>query len=754
MNEHAERMQQLVAEMTLQEKAALTTGATPWKTVAVERLGLDSIAVADGPHGVRRSVDLDSMIAPALPATAFPVAATLGASWDRELAYEMGQALAEEAIAQGVSILLGPGLNIKRSPLCGRNFEYFSEDPLLSGEMAAALVNGMQSKGVGACIKHYAVNNQETRRNIVDVDVDERSLHEIYLEGFRIAIEQSNPWTVMCAYNSINGAFAAENDYLLTDVLREQWGYEGFVMSDWGAVHDRVEALRAGLELEMPGPSPYRTQQIIDAVNNGDLSIQTLDQAVTRLLRIILKAQETPKDFANPGSFDVDAHHQLARKIAAESIVLLENFEDVLPLTGDETLAVVGLSATQPRYQGGGSSHINPTRVDTPLDLIRERAGYEVPYAVGDPTPEADMGAIAEAVAIAARADVTLLFIGLPQSIESEGYDRDDLLVTPQQRVLIGKVAAVSPKTVLILQSGSAVGMHNWPREIALLQAGLAGQAGAGALVDVLWGDVNPSGRLQETYPLHAEDLPAHLHFPGDGRSVRYGEGLFVGYRALDALRSTPKYAFGSGMSYSTFRYTDVRISQTEFGLDDTLTVEVDLTNVSERAGKEVVQLYILPQNPPVRRPLRELKGFEKVAIEAGQSVTVQFELSARDFSYYSPQDRAWIASAGAFTVEISRQWQYWRTVTLTESTPVERPLTVESTVGEWMAHPAGREMVMPMVQAMSGDNSDTLGMDMVRFFQDIPLPTLMGFQGALLQGADPRDVVRGMLAQVHGAES
>lgn len=743
----ADKIADLIANMTLAEKAALCTGASPWRTVAVERLGLESIVVSDGPHGLRRSVDLDSLITESLPATCFPVASALSASWDVELLYEMGEALAEESIALGVDVILGPGMNIKRSPLCGRNFEYFSEDPVLAGEMASALVNGIQSNGVGTSVKHFAVNNQETRRFTVNAVVDERTLHEIYLAGFEIAVKKSQPWTMMCAYNSVNGDFCAENHTLLTEILRDQWGYEGFVMSDWGAVHERVAAVKAGLELEMPGPSPHRTQAVIDAVNNGELDVTILNQAVERLLTIILRAQETPK---GQTTLDIDGHHALARRIASECIVLLKNDKGVLPLKPDLHVAVIGQAAQTPVFQGGGSSHINTTKVDAPLDLLRERA--EVQYVVGDPGMARDQAAIDEAVAVVKGADVAVLFIALPASIESEGYDRPHMQLTEQQVSLIKSVAATNKQTVVVLNNGSALDMRAWIDDVdAVIEAWLPGQAGAGAIVDILYGDVNPSGKVGETFPLKLEDTPAYLSFPGEYNEVRYGEGVFVGYRGYDAMGRDVLFPFGFGLSYTTFAYSNLRVSKSSFGVDDTLEVSVDVTNTGNVAGKEIVQVYVHDAESKLPRPEKELKAFAKVALNAGETRTATLQLSPRAFQYYNPRYHGWIAEAGDFEIRVGRSSAdicLTQTVTLSEGTFLPSVLDEQSTVGEWMDDARGRAMVQPLMDMMfGGQESDALGIDMNAFFKDLPLTVLLGFGGS--GGASPQDIVQGMLEQV-----
>lgn len=741
----------LIENLTLEEKAALVTGGTPWQTFPVERLGLPAITVADGPHGVRRSEDVTSMITKSLPATAFPVAVALASTWDEALMEELGHALAEEAIAQNVDILLGPGINMKRSPLCGRNFEYFSEDPLLAGKLSAALIRSIQSMGVGTSLKHFAVNNQESRRFTISAEVDERTLHEVYLAGFEIAVKEGQPWTLMCAYNRVNGVYCSEHTELLTTILRDDWGFEGFVMSDWGAVRDRVTALRAGLELQMPGPVPYSTQAVIDAVQNGSLDEAVLDQGVERLLNVIQRALETPKGH---GTFDVAGHHALARKIASESIVLLKNAGRLLPLSPDDTVAVIGQAATNPAYQGGGSSHVNAIQVDVPLDKLKGRA--EVQYAIGDGRSiEVDQLQISEAVQIAMSADVALLYIALPASIESEGYDRDDLYLTPHQTALIQAVAAAQPKTVVILNNGSAIDMHTWIDSVpAVLETWLPGQAGAEAVLDVLYGVVNPCGKLTETFPLSLSDTPSYLNFPGENGKVRYGEGIFIGYRSYDAREREVLFPFGHGLSFTQFEYSNLRLSQTEFTVNDALTVTVDVTNVGDRGGKEIVQLYVHDVVSRLQRPPKELKAFAKVALEPGETKTVSMTLQDRAFSYYDPAFGRWLAEAGEFEILVgssSAAIRLRQSVTLSVGTPVPSHLNVESTLGDWLADPRGKAMVEPMAAFLLGDNgmSDALGTDMSTFFRDLPLTALLGFQAATLS-ASPQQIVAGMLEQVN----
>ncbi len=738
----------LIQQMTLEEKAALCTGATPWQTLEVERLGLRHITVSDGPHGVRRSNDAASLIDASKPATCFPVAAALSATWDVDLLYELGQALGDECIALDVDVLLGPGINIKRSPLCGRNFEYFSEDPLIAGELSAALIRGVQSKGVGTSLKHFAVNNQEAARFTVSAEIDERTLHEIYLRGFEIAVEKAQPWTVMCAYNRVNGEYCSQHEYLLTKVLRDQWGYEGFVMSDWGAVRDRVAALRAGLELQMPGPVSASTGELIAAVQSGALDEAILDRAAERLLRIILRAQQTPK---NVGAVDVDGHHALARRIASEAMVLLKNEDGLLPLTGDESLAVIGTAARKPSFQGGGSSHVNSTRVDVALDLLR--AQTEVAYASGDgPVDTVDQTLIHEAVTIARSADVALLYLALPSVIESEGYDRRDLNLTPHQSALIQAVAAVQPRTVVILSSGSAVNMRPWIDDVpAVLETWLPGQAGAGAIMDVLLGVVNPSGKLAETFPLDIKDTPAYLNFPGENGTVRYGEGLHVGYRYYDALEKPVLFPFGYGLSYTTFSYSHLTLSPAS-AADHAIEVSCDVTNEGMRAGKEIVQLYVRDVASRLQRPPKELKAFAKIALEPGETRPVRFTLDRRAFAYYDPAYGQWLVEAGEFELLVgssSADIRLRQSVTLA-GTVLPSRLNANSTLGDWLDDPRGAALVRSIVdEFMAGDDTaETLGADKLAFFRDLPLVTLLTFERPSAD-VPPAKVVADLLAQV-----
>ena len=753
-------IQSLVAQMALEEKAALCTGASAWTTTPVKRLDIPELFVSDGPHGLRRQADPHAMVSKSLPATCFPTASATASSWDVAILREMGRALAEEAIAQGVDVILGPGANMKRSPLCGRNFEYFSEDPYLAGELAAALIEGIQSQGVGTSLKHFAANNQEFERFSIDARVDERALREIYLPAFEKAVTRAKPWTVMCAYNKVNGTYASESHYLLTDILKNEWGFEGFVVSDWGAVHDRVASLKAGLDLEMPGPKQTRVNAVIEAVRNGELDEAVVDEAARRILTIVCRAAQTPKG----GEFDVTAHHALARRISAESMVLLKN-NGLLPLRDPQHVAVIGRAAQEAHFQGGGSSHINPTQVDVPFaELQKLAANAELSFAEGyTKDGSADQKLIDEAVATARTADVALIYIALPTSKESEGYDRTDLDLTAPQVALIRAVTAVQPNTVVILNNGAPVVMGEWlDGTAAVLEAWMMGQAGGGAIADVLFGRVNPSGKLAETYPLRLEDTPSYLNFPGENGMVRYGEGLFIGYRFYDAKGLPVQFPFGYGLSYTTFAYSNVRLSSDSCLDVDGVTVSVDVTNTGAVAGQEIVQVYVHDQEARLVRPEKELKGFAKVALQPGETKTVSIPLDFRAFAYYDPTYSLWVTENGLYDILVGASSADIRgRATLNLSCTLKLPsrLNEESTIRNWLNDPVGQPILLPIFDELMrnggmfdgadlGDNA----MDMLSFLMDLPLRSFFHFQeGSLTQ--PPDDITHMLLEQVHGVK-
>lgn len=707
---------QILGQLTAAQKVSLTSGSGTWHTRGIPEAGIPSLMVCDGPHGLRKVSDqTDVTDFGATPATCFPPAAGLGSSWNPELVQRVGRAVGREAAAEGVSVVLGPGVNIKRSPLGGRNFEYISEDPLLAGRMGAAFVRGVQSWGVGACPKHFAANNQETDRMRVSVEVDERTLREIYLPAFEHIVTTEDPATVMAAYNRINGVHAAQNPWLLTEVLRAEWGFQGLVISDWGAVTDRSAALAAGLDLEMP-PATGRDADVERDLAAGALSEAVLDTAVGRVLALVDRT--APARTGLVGA-DHDEHHALARLAALESAVLLKNEGGLLPLSPDApgTLAVIGEFARSPRFQGGGSSHVTPTRVDSALDAIRaavasttsaasasgdadggpvgdhrRATGPErVVFAPGftlDGVPEPDL--FAEAVRLAGRAETVLVFLGLPESAESEGRDRDRFELPADQLALLDAVAEANDRVVVVLSNGSGVAMEPWQRKVAAVFEGwLLGQAGGSAIARLLFGAENPSGKLAESIPLRLRDNPSHLHFPGGEGHVRYGEGLYVGYRYYDTLDAEVAYPFGHGLSYSTFEYRTLRVRRTgRCSYEASFT----LTNTGSRAGAETAQLYVRDLESTLDRPAHELKAFAKVRLEPGASATVTLALPERAFAYWSPRERGWTVEAGEFELQVgasSRDIRLRQRVSCDGSRPRPAP-TGGSTVGEWIAHPAG----------------------------------------------------------------
>ncbi|HQE50296.1 MAG TPA: glycoside hydrolase family 3 C-terminal domain-containing protein, partial [Fervidobacterium sp.] len=591
-----------------------------------------------------------------VPSTCFPTAVTTASSWDRELIKQMGQALAQECQAEEVDIILGPAINIKRSPLCGRNFEYFSEDPYLSSQLATAYIQAVQSLGVGTSLKHYAANNQEYRRFTIDETIDERTLREIYLSNFEGAVKEGKPWTVMCSYNRVNGILASENKYLLTEILKEEWGFEGFVVSDWGAVDERVEGIKAGLDLEMPSSYGIGDQKIIEAVKIGKLDEKELDQTVERLLKIIFKAVDNRK---RGTTYDKQAHHKLARKIAGESMVLLKNQDNILPLKKEGTIAIIGAFAKKPRYQGGGSSHVNPTKLDNALEeiekLVQGKAKiiYEEGYNLDN--DEMNQELIDKAKETAKKSNVAIIFAGLPDRYESEGYDRKHMKMPENHNKLIEEISKVQPNTIVVLSNGAPVEIPWIDKVKGLLESYLGGQAGGGAVADILFGEVNPSGKLAETFPKKLSHNPSYLNFPGEGNKVEYREGVFVGYRYYDKKEIEPLFPFGYGLSYTTFEYTDIIVDKKEITDKETIEVKVKVKNTGKVKGKEIVQLYVRDVESKVNRPEKELKGFEKIELAPGEEKTVTFKLDKRSFAYYNTEIRDWYVESGEFEILVGK---------------------------------------------------------------------------------------------------
>src|SRR5580704_13097228 len=746
--DYGSRAKMLVGEMELEEKALLLSGNGWWKTHAIDRLQIPSICMTDGPHGLRKVEG--GGLSTSVPATCFPTASALASSWNTELIREVGVALAQECHASDVQILLGPGINMKRSPLGGRNFEYFSEDPLLAGKMAAAYIHGVQSQGVGTSLKHFAANNQEYERMAASSNLDERTLHEIYLPAFEIAVREARPWSVMAAYNPVNGIHAAEHGILLRKILRTQWGFGGFVVSDWGAVHDRVKGIEAGLNLEMPGSGDYNRNKIIEAIEQGRLSDTVLDEVVRELLAVILEAEDNHR----PGvKFDMARHDALARKAAGESLVLLKNSEDLLPLNfaKTKTIAVVGAFAKSPRYQGAGSSQVNPTRVSTAYDELVKLADKDVTilYSAGyngEGTTTENL--IAQAVEQAKAAQVAVVFAGLPDSFESEGFDRSSLDLPAGHNELIEAVVSVQPNVAVVLMNGSAIVMP-WANQVkAIVEAWLGGQAGGGAIADALTGKINPSGKLSETFPERLEDTPTYPDFPARNKEANYGEGILIGYRYYDTRKITPLFPFGFGLSYTTFAYSNLLVGATVVKETDGVTVEVKVKNTGSVAGQEVVQLYVHEQRPKVVRPQKELKAFAKVALQAGEERAVSFQLMKRDFAYYDTVRHDWNVNPGKFEILVGSSSQ---DLPLRQTIEVEltkqdcAPLTRYSLLKEFENHPKGKAFYPQLAEAFGLGNPDEADMAVRAFLDDMPVYKVCAFS----EGKFTEQVLTEILKQV-----
>lgn len=638
---------ELIKRMTLEEKASLMSGKDFWQSVNIDRVGIPSIFFADGPHGIRKQAGSADHLGlnPSLKATCFPTAATVANSWNPELGEEIGRCLGEEAASQGVHVLLGPGLNMKRSPLCGRNFEYFSEDPYLAGKMAAAYIRGIQENGVAACPKHFAANSQELRRMSTNSVVDERTLREIYLTGFEIAVKEGKAKTLMSAYNQVNGVYANENEHLLQEILRDEWGFDGFVVSDWGGSNDHAAGVAAGSHVEMPSTSADGVRELVRAVEDGRLLEEKLDQRVDELLTVLFALYEAVKpQIGQP--VEEEVHHAAAQKAAEESIVLLKNQDAILPLRKGMRVAVIGDFAGQPRYQGAGSSMVNPTRLDDTLSVF-EKSGLElVGYAQGFERGGAgSQKLLKEAVELAKQAEVVLLYLGLDEQRESEGRDREDMKLAKNQIAVLKAVAEANPNVVVVLSAGAAIEMPWTGHAKAIVHGYLSGQAGAKAMLRVLNGEVCPSGRLSETYPLKYEDTPAYHYYPGKEYSCEYREGLYIGYRYYETAGLAVKYPFGYGLSYTTFEYSDMKISDRG--------IEVMVRNTGTVDGAEVVQMYVGRTVSDVYRPKKELKGFQKVWLKAGEEKTVCIPFDDKTFRYYDTECDAWKVESGEYAIMV-----------------------------------------------------------------------------------------------------
>ena len=738
----------LISQLTLEEKAGLCSGADFWHTKAVERLGIPASMVSDGPHGLRKQDDkVDHLgVNDSIKAVCFPAASATAASFDKAMLTRMGEAIGDSCQHEGLSVVLGPAVNIKRSPLCGRHFEYFSEDPYLAGKLSAAFIHGVQSRNVGTSIKHFAANSQEHRRMSSSSEVDERTLREIYLPAFETAVKEEQPWTVMCSYNRLNGVFASENPWLLTDVLRKEWGFEGYVVSDWGAVSDRVAGLAAGLDLEMPSSGGINDKKIVEAVRSGKLDEAVVDQAVERILNIIFRFTENAKPDT---PWDKEAQHQLAAEIAADCMVLLKNDDKILPLRKEDTVAFIGEFADKPRFQGGGSSHINCFRTTSALEAA---AGLPVLYAQGYSATKdaATEEQIAEAVAAAKKAKIAIVFAGLPDVYESEGYDRTHMRMPECQNRVIEAVASANPNTVVVLHNGSPVEMPWIGKVKAVLETYLGGQAVGLATIRVLYGETNPSGRLPETFPLQLEDNPSFLSYGGEGDIAEYREGIFVGYRYYDFKKAAVLFPFGYGLSYTDFEFSNLRLSANTITDQDLLTATVTVKNTGDRAGKAVIQLYVGDKESSVFRPVRELKGFEKISLQPGEAKDVSFTLDKRAFAYWNTELHDWTVEPGDFTIEIgrsSRDIALDASVTVNSAVKINRHYDMNSIFMDILADPHAAAVFKPVLDGMRAAfiPADTEQTDAAKeaiteemglaMFNYMPLRSILSFAG---EKADP----------------
>lgn len=738
-------VKKIVMEMTLEEKAGMCSGLDFWHTKGVERLGVPTVMVSDGPHGLRKQADdADHLgINDSITAVCFPAACATACTFDRNLMNDMGVVLGKECQAEDVSVLLGPAVNIKRSPLCGRNFEYLSEDPYLAGELAASYIQGVQSQNVGTSIKHFAANNQEYERMSGSSEVDERTLREIYFPGFETAVKKAQPWTVMCSYNRINGVFASENKWLLTDVLKKEWGFKGYVVSDWGAVSDRVAGVIAGMELEMPGSNGVNDAEIVKAVQNGTMEESVLDQAVERILNIVYQFVENRQT----ETFDREADHGKAVEIAKQCIVLLKN-DGMLPLKeNDGNVAFIGGFAQKPRYQGGGSSHINSYKVPSTVEIAGKYGN--ITYAEGFSSTEDKMedALFTEAVETAKKADRVVIFAGLPDIFESEGYDRTHMRLPNCQNQLIEEILKVQKNVTVVLHNGSPVELPWADRVNAIVEAYLGGEGVAEAITAVLYGKANPSGKLAESFPLRLEDNPSYLNFQGTGQKVEYKEGVFVGYRYYDSKNMPVRFPFGHGLSYTTFALSNFKVNKKEINDTETLTVTVDVTNTGIMAGKEVVQLYVRDNTGAAIRPEKELKGFEAVSLEPNETKSVTMELNKRSFAWYQETIHDWYAATGSYTIMVgssSREIQFEENIQITSSTQLPMIVDKDTTMGEIMNNPKTKDFVREQLISQVGNMSapadgsmDAMMEAMVKF---MPIRTLRSFGN--LSNADMQQLI------------
>ncbi|MFP4478377.1 MAG: beta-glucosidase [Candidatus Izemoplasmatales bacterium] len=762
----------IVKSLSLDEKIRLLSGKNFWFLHGIPKADLESIMVTDGPHGLRKQKDSGDHlgIGNSYPATCFPTASALAATWNKELLEKVGATLAEECLSEKVSVLLGPGINIKRHPLCGRNFEYFSEDPYLTGALATAYIKGVQAKGIGTSLKHFAVNNQETMRMAVDTIVDERSLRELYLKAFEMAVKDSQPWTVMSSYNKINGIYASENKKLLDHILKDEWGHDGLVITDWGANSDRVKGLIAGQELEMPGNKNLHGKALKKAFEDGTISQELLDKRVEKVVELLIKSNQTLSE-KHP-EYDKDKHHDFAKEVAHESIVLLKNDDLLLPINKKEKIALIGAFAKKPRYQGSGSSLINPTRLSTAYAGLVEVFGDELLYADGYDlsTDEVDDALIKEALNVIHQADKVIIMAGLTDAYESEGFDRDHLDLPMNHNALIDAISKAHPNVIVCLSNGGPVRMP-WLKNIkGLVEQYLTGQASGQALVDILLGKVNPSGKLAETFPNEVSEIPSTHNFPGRPRQVLYKEGLYVGYRAYDKMQVKPLFDFGYGLSYTSFEYSDFLINNDS--KKRMVKVNLNISNTGDILGKEIVQVYVGKKDSLVYRPIRVLKAFEKVTLKAGETKTLSLTISYDDLKIYQ---KGFKLEGGPYTISIgasSRDIKYQEIISIQSDDeivddglevykhfnketnicdrefedllghkipdyPSIKPYTLNSTIGEIRKTFIGQRIYKVMYKKMShiieSEENDTTRKMIEKSIHEMPFRSLVVFSGGEL---------------------
>jgi len=790
-------IKQIIKQLSLEEKASLCSGKDFWHLKGIERLNLPEIMVTDGPHGLRKQENQSDHIGltDSVKATCFPTASALASSWDNDLLFQVGEHLGDECLTEEVSVLLGPGVNIKRHPLCGRNFEYFSEDPLLSGTLAANYINGVQSKGIGTSLKHFVANNQETMRMVVDTFVDERTLRELYLKSFEIAVKESQPWTVMCSYNKLNGTYLSENKKILQDILKDEWKHQGLVVTDWGACNDRVDGLIAGQELEMPSSNGFNDKLIVEAVKNGILDEKRLDERVSRIVDLILKSKESlSKDTPR---YDKEVHHDFARKVATESMVLLKNENKLLPLSKSQKITVIGEFAKNPRYQGSGSSLINPTKIDNAYDAFFEELQNNFSYAQGykSSTDQIDVSLEKEAIELAKQSEVVVLMVGLTDIFESEGFDRTHLNIPNNHLHLIDEVLKVQKNVVIVLSNGSPVAMPFKDKVQAILEQYLGGQASGSALVDVLFGRVNPSGKLAETFPNSLDEFPSQQNFPGLPRQVEYREGLYVGYRYYDTVKQQPLFPFGFGLSYTTFSYNNLKVE-----LNKDISISLSVKNTGEVFGKEIVQVYISKGISNLYRPEKELKGYQKVSLEPQEEKEIQINIPKDQLGVYYKDEFA--IENGPYTIFVgssSRDIHLTEKISLTDGIefeddqqiaykqistnfapsredfeklarfqiplyPKKKPYTMNSTIGEIQGTLIGKilhKTIKSQMKKMFGENesSDAMNAMIEAMIDELPLRSLVTLSDGVLSNSRAlglidlmnKRLIRGMYKSIKG---